>query len=508
MSLPRFGIAAVSRFWVGEHYFVDRQSSNLVDFAGKLKKECIGPSGRYLYDHKSGAGLKIVIVGGGVVGYSLGEQLIREKHTISLIEHESAVAEKIAEKLDLQVLASSGSSPRALEDAGIQDADMVIAVTPIDEINIVVCSIARQYGVPQRIARLRNQEFLSPDRSVSLLDLGVTNFIFPEKVVVDSILQFIETPGASDSVNFEDGQILLRGYDVTEKMPMAGKSLIELRQMLEPEIFIVAAIIRNGKGIIPAGDFIIEPGDKVFSLFPRTLIPKFMSLVSPSSHETKRVVLTGNNLSTLELATAIQEIVPTVILADPNRSDAEEMAVKLSKTEVVHGDCTEVDTLKEVDINRADFFIATSNEADYNMLSALLAKSEGAREVIAVSMDDRQDKLFQSIGIDHVVNPRLTAAKEIMQLISRGHIGAMARLGDAEIEAARLNVPANSQIAGMPLHRAWKKIRKGAIVGMIIRDEKVIIPNAETVFEPNDHVITIAYTRSLASIRKLFKSQD
>ncbi|MEZ5359384.1 MAG: Trk system potassium transporter TrkA [Candidatus Zixiibacteriota bacterium] len=452
--------------------------------------------------------MKIVIVGGGVVGYSLADQLIRDKHTISLIEHEAAIAEKIAEKLDLQVLASSGSSPQALEDAGIDGADMVIAVTPIDEINIVVCSIAKQFGVPQRIARLRNQEFISPDRRVSLLDLGVTDFIFPEKVVVDSILQYIETPGASDAVNFEDGQILLRGYDIREGMPMAGKSLIELRQLLEPEIFIVAAVIRNHKGIIPAGDFVIEPGDKVFSLFPRSMINKFLELVSTSAHETKRVVLTGNNLSTLALATAIQEIVPTVILADPDRNNAEEMAVKLSKTEVVHGDCTEADTLKEIDINRADFFIATSNEPDYNMLSALLAKSEGAREVIAVSMDDRQDKLFHSIGIDHVINPRLTAAKEIMQLISRGHIGVMAKLGDAEIEAARLNVPENSKIAGMPLHRAWKKIRQGAIVGMIIRDEKVIIPKAETIFEPNDHVITIAYTRSLSNIRKLFKSQD
>ncbi len=452
--------------------------------------------------------MKIVIVGGGVVGHSLARQLLHDKHTVSMIEQASSIAEKMAEKLDLQVLASSGSSPRALEDAGIEEADMVIAVTPVDEINIVVCSIARQFGVPQRIARLRNQEFLSPNRSVSLLDLGVTDFIFPEKVVVDSILQYIETPGATDSVNFEEGQILLRGYDIKAGMPMAGKSLIELRQMLEPEVFIVAAVIRDKKGIIPPGDFVIEEGDRVFSLFPRSIIPQFMELVYSSQYEAKRVVLTGNNLSTFELATAIQEIVPSVILADPDRENAEEMAAKLSKTDVVHGDCTEVDTLKEIDIKRTDFFIASSNEPDYNMLSALLAKSEGAREVIAVSMDDQQDKLFHSIGIDHVINPRITAAREIMQLISRGHIGAMVRLGDAEIEAIRLTVPENSKIAGMPLKQAWKKIRKGAIVGMIIRGETMIIPDGDTVFEPEDHVITIAYTRSLGNIRKLFKDQD
>ena len=452
--------------------------------------------------------MKIVIVGGGVVGHSLAEQLLDEKHSISLIEHDPEIAEKIAEKMDLQVLAASGSSPRALEEAGIESADMVIAVTPIDEINIVVCSIAKQYNVPLRIARLRNQEFLGPDRRVSLIDLGVTDFIFPEKVVVDSILQYIETPGASDSVNFENGNILMRGYVMKPGMPMIGKSLIDLRKLLEPDVFLVAAIIRQGKGLIPPGDFIIEEGDKVFSLFARETTERFMGMVFDTRSEVKRVVLTGNNLSTLELASAIQEKVSSAILVDPDRKHAEEMAAVLSKTDVIHGDCTETDTLKEVDIKKTDFFIASSSEADYNMLAALLAKSEGAREVIAVSMDARQDRLFHSIGIDHVINPRITTAREIMQLISRGYIGSMVRLGEAEIEAIRMTVPADSKIAGMPLKNAWKKIRKGALIGMIIRGEKMIIPGGETIIQPNDHVITIAYTNALPTLRKLFKGHD
>jgi trk system potassium uptake protein TrkA len=451
--------------------------------------------------------MRIVIVGGGVVGFSLAQQLLYEKHTISLIEPDPQVADDIASRLDLQVIAASGSSTTALEEAGLKGADMVIAVTPIDEINILVCSIARQYDVLQRIARLRSREFLSPESHVSLKDLGVTDFIFPEQVVVDAILQYVETPGASDAVNFETGSILMRAYRVQAGMPMAGKSLIELRSMMQPEMFLVAAVLRDGKGIIPHGEFVIQEGDKVYGLFPRPAIPSFMRLINESHDSVKRVVLTGNNLSTLELAAALQDRVNSVIYVDPDLAHAEMIAARLDKVEVIHGDCTEVATLSEIDIKKTDFFVASSDEADYNMLSALLAKSEGAREVVAVSTEYRHDKLFHSIGIDHVINPRITAAREIMQIISRGHIGSVVRLGDAEIEAVRLTVPENSDITGMPLKKVWNKLRRGAIIGMIIRGDRMIIPDGETIIEANDHVITVAYTRFVSSIRKLFKEK-
>jgi trk system potassium uptake protein TrkA len=451
--------------------------------------------------------MRIVIVGGGVVGYSLAQQLLYEKHTISLVEPDPKVAADIAAKMDLQVISASGSSPSALEDAGIQGADMVIAVTPVDEINVLVCSIARQYDVLQRIARLRSREFLSPDRLVNLKDLGVTNYIFPEHVVVDAILQYIETPGASDAVNFEDGNILMRGYRVRPDMPMAGKSLIELRQMMQPEMFLVAAVLRDDKGIIPEGEFVVKEGDKVFGLFPHQAISSFMELIGESRAIPRRVVLTGNNLSTTELAAAIQDRIPSVMYVDPDLEHAEKMAAKLDKVEVIHGDCTELDTLNELDMDKTDFFVASSKEADYNMLSALLAKSEGAREVIAVSTEYRHDKLFHSIGIDHVINPRVTAAREIMQIISLGHMSSVVRLGDAEIEAVRLTVPEKSEIAGMPLKKVWRKLRRGALIGIIIRGDRMIIPDGEAVIEPEDHVITIAYTKFLPSIRKLFKAK-
>lgn len=448
--------------------------------------------------------MRVVIVGGGVVGNSLAEQLLYEKHTISMIEPDPRVADDIAARMDLQVIEATGSSPSALEAAGIADADMLIAVTPVDEVNLLVCNIAKQYGVRQRIARLRSREFISADRKVSLEDIGVTAFIFPEKVIVDAIRQYIETPGASDAVNFENGSILLRGYQVRADMPIAGKSLIDIRAAMAPEMFLVAAVERDGKGMIPPGDFVVREGDEVFGLFPRSAIPAFMNLID-ESHAVKRVILTGNNISTLELAAAIEDDIPSVICVDPDLEHAESIAAQLKKTQVLHGDCTEVELLNELSIDKTDFFIAASNEADYNMLSALLAKSEGAHEVVAVSTEYRHDRLFHSIGIDHVINPRITAAREIMQIISRGHIGSVVKLGDADIEALRLIIPEGSEAIGVPLKDLWKKLRSGALIGILIRGDKMIIPDGETVMEAGDHVITIAYTKFLSRIRKMFK---
>jgi trk system potassium uptake protein TrkA len=448
--------------------------------------------------------VRVVIVGGGVVGNSLAQQLLYEKHTISLVEPDPKVADEIAARMDLQVVVATGSSPAALEAAGIADADMVIAVTPIDEVNLLVCNIAQQYGVRQRIARLRSREFISADRKVSLEDIGVTAFIFPEKVVVDAIRQYIETPGASDAVNFENGNILLRGYKVRAGMPIVGKSLVEIRAMIAPEMLLIAAVERGGKGMIPPGDFVVREGDEVFSLFPRRAIPSFMNLID-ESHSVKRVILTGNNISTVELAMAIEDHISSVICVDPDLKHAEETATQLKKAQVIHGDCTEVELLNELNVDKAEFFIASSNEADYNMLSALLAKTEGAGEVIAVSTEYRHDRLFHSIGIDHVINPRITAAREIMQIISRGHIGSVVQLGDAEIDALRLIVPEDSEVVGVPLKDLWKKLRKGALIGILIRGDAMIIPDGETVMQPGDHVITIAYTGFLPQIRRLFK---
>lgn len=441
-----------------------------------------------------------------MVGYSLAEQLVKEKHHLSMVEMDSRLCQRISERLDLQIVCGSGSSPAALMEAGLSAADMVLAVTPNDEVNLIVCAIAKQQKVGRRIARLRNREFVEGSNTIDLADIGVTSVIHPEKVLVDHILQFVETPHAIESANFEDGRILMRGYCVRDSMEIANKTPQQIREEIQPHTVLFPALVREGKGMIPGGDTTILPGDIVYSLFARDTLPRFLKMVGIESRQNKKIIITGDSFSTIELAQALDATEYHVVFVDPDEEHAEKAAALLDSIEVMHGDCTQDDLLREINVSAASFFIATSDEADYNLLSALLARTEGAHEVIVTTTDWEHDRLFQSIGVDHVLNPRITVAREILEIISRGHIGAVVRLSDVDIEAVRFTVEPQSNIAGLPIKKLADKLKKGSIVGVIVREDRMILPSGDTVIEAEDHVIMITRHKHLSTVAKLFQS--
>jgi trk system potassium uptake protein TrkA len=449
--------------------------------------------------------MRIIIVGGGVVGSSLAEHLLKDKHQLSLIETDPHLCQLISEKLDLQVLNGSGSSPALLKEAGLDGADMVLAVTPDDEVNMIVCAVAAQYDVRRRIARLRSKEFAESGKLVDLERIGVTSIIQPEEVLVDHILQFVQTPHAVETANFEEGKILLRGYRVAERMELAHKTPREIRQQIAPDIVLFAAIVRKGVGVIPDGETLIEPEDILYTLFPHESLNRFLDLVGVERKPSRKIVITGDSFSTLELARALDQTENHVTFVDPNLEHAKLAAGMFDRIEVLHGECTDNDLLRELNVDTASFFIAVSDEADYNMLSALLAKAEGAHEVIATTTESRHDKLFHSIGIDHVINPRLTTAREILEIISRGHIGAVVKLSDVDIEAVRFIVDPESSIAGTKVKEVGRKLKRGTIIGVLVRGDQMILPGGETVIEPNDHIIVITHHKNLPTMSKLFK---
>lgn len=448
--------------------------------------------------------MRIVIVGAGVVGYSLVEQLSYEQHDISLVEQDSSICKAISEKMDLLVVQGTGSSPEVLKQAGIDSAGMVIAVTPEDEVNIVVCGVAEQYGVKKRIARIRNQEYSDPNSGIDVARLGVTQVIQPERVVVDAILQFIESPMALDAANFQNSNILLRGYKVLPDMPMAGKSLKEISAMAAPSLLLVVTIVRKGRAIIPTGNLVIEPGDQVFALFPRESLDAFLTLVNRSRKSVKRVVISGNSLTSVYLASALEQTIDSVVFVAADYEEGKRVAETFHNVEVLHGDCMEVDTLQEVHVKKADFFVSAGKATENNIMSALLAKAEGAKEVIAISNEPRYNKLFNSIGIDHVIVPRLTTAREIMEVVRRGQIGAAIRIRDVDIEIIRIIAVESSRVVGRPLQNVWKRVKAESLVGGIIRNDTMIIPDGATVIEPGDDVIVITHTKNKNIIQKLF----
>jgi len=450
--------------------------------------------------------MRIVIVGGGVVGASLAESLLKEGHDLSLIELDEKLSSSVASRLDVQVITGSGSSPSVLKSAGIENADLMLAVTPNNEVNLVACNIAAQYNVTSRIARLRGSEFLdkSTNGGLDLQKLGVTSVIHPEKVLVDQIMQYVETPHAVESANFENGSILLRGFKINDKMPIANKSTQDIRKESAVQV-LFAAIVRRGRGLIPDGETVIEPGDVLYTLFPRTAAEKVFELLNIEKQENQKIIITGDSYSTVELGLALEKTDHNITLVDPNIDHAKEIAGYFKRIETLHGNATKDSLLRELNVDKAAFFIAVSDEADYNMLSSLLAKSVGAEEVIAMSSEWQHDKLFRSIGIDHVVNPRLTTARAILEIISRGQIGAVVELTDVDIEAARFIVDPSSKVAGKKVREVGVKMSKGSIIGVIVREGRMILPDGETIIHANDHIIIITRHENLDAAKRFFR---
>ena len=450
--------------------------------------------------------MRIVIVGGGVVGSALAENLSREDHHLSLIESDPGLSEELAEKLDIKVLAGSGSSPEVLRDAGIEQADLVLAVTPNDEVNLVVCALAAQFGVRRRVARLRSRDYTRPDALVDLEGLGVTDVIHPEQAMVDQILQYVETPHAVEAANFENGRVLLRGYHVRENMPLAGRTLKEIRAEIAPTILLIAAILRGGRGMIPDGSTRIEPGDVVYALFPREATDQFLRLVGIERKKSCKMIVTGDSYALWEMASALQDSPHRVTFVNPDRAQASRVAEAFGGIEVIHGDCTDTELLKELNVEAASFFVAVSNQADYNILSALLAKAEGANEVIVTATESRHDRLFRSIGIDHVVNPRLTAAREILETISRGQLGAAVELADVDIDAVRYVIDPRSPVAGKTVKSIAKKLKRGTIIGVLVREDSLLLPSGDTTIQAEDHVIVVTRKENLGALARLFRA--
>jgi len=452
--------------------------------------------------------MKIIIVGGGIVGSSLAEHLEKGHHDISLIEIDSRTCQNIGERLDILIICGSGSSPRLLEQAGIRNADMIIAVSPNDELNILVCAIAQQYGVATRIARIRSNEFRSEDATINIGKLGVTLIIDPESVVVDSITQFVETPGATDAVNFQNGNVLMRGYTVSEEMPIVNRTLKDIRQHNRDNPMLFIAAIRGGKATIPDGDYEIKAGDDIFGIFPRTSLDTYLGLFNRTRKDVDNIIISGDSRTAIILADTLSKFVPHVVLVDPDADHARHAADVLNNVEIIHGECTDSSILSEVYVRNAKFFIGVANETDYNIMSALLARAEGAREVIAVSSETQHDRLFTSIGIDHVIHPRLAIAREILEAINRAQIGRLVKIRDVDIEAIRITAAEQSPITGRPLQHVRSKIQKGSIIGTVLRGEDMIIPDGNTVIEPGDQMIIITYSRNVSRVKKLFKSRQ
>ncbi len=444
--------------------------------------------------------MKVIIVGAGEVGYNIARRLSEEDHDVIVIDRDPAMIRRLSETLDIQYILGQGSSPSVLNEAGLKDADILVAVTDSDEINIVACLFANiESKQTIKIARIRNREYL---QHIDVLESGVNiNLIInPESEVVKTVMTLLKVPGASDVVDFAEGRVRLLGMNVKSNPALAGRKLQDFRSELKSLPFLIAAIIRGEKMIIPRGNDMILPNDFIYIVVEEQSMGAVLEKLRIAHQPLKRIMVVGGGNLGAAIAERLDDGQYKAKIIERDSSRCQRLADSLNRVTVLNGDGTDKELLKEENIQDTDAVIAVTGDEETNILISLLAKELGAKKTVTRISKFSYIPLVTAIGIDTVVSPRLSAVSAILQHIRRGKVVSVAPLKGESAEAIEVVALETSQIVGKSLKDV--KFPRGALLGAIVRGDRVIIPSGESVVEPQDRLIIFSGREAIPAVEK------
>lgn len=450
--------------------------------------------------------MKILIVGAGQVGYFLCERLSFEGHEVTLIDRDADHLRRAQDRLNVLGLQGNGASAETLEQAGIKNCDIFIAVADLDEINILACLLAREYGVATRIARVKSIEYTGGGAVLSKEKLGIDLMINPEDAVAEELVKIACRSGAFDVAEFVEGQIQFLGYRIAEDSPLCELTLRELGEIRGIYRFVVTAISRGGRTIIPRGDDTIQAGDSIFIFAHQKDLPTIqymMQLKEEKKRRNRRVFILGGGRIGLHIAEELERLRFDVRLVERDEARCEKLSAKLKRTMIIHAEGTEIDTLIEEGIEEADVFIAVTGNDESNILCSLLARQHGARRVMALVNKPELLTLAGSLGIDACVSPRLAAAGAILKYVRRGEVISLATIEGSNAEVLEIEVKAGRQVIGKKLKILH--FPQGAIIGAIVRGQNYEIPTGDSTLEAGDRVVIFALPGALAKVERFFE---
>jgi len=447
--------------------------------------------------------MRIMIIGAGQVGRHLSRKFSAEGQDVVLIDRSETRLRRLERELNILAVHGSGASIRVLEDAGIDNTELFIAVTDSDEVNLVACLLSKKYNVKKRVARVRNEDFLSADAPLNEKALGIDMLISPDRAMTDAIMQLITVSEAFDTSEFADGQVVLLGYVINENNPCVGLSLLKLKQQKGSYRYVVAAIIRDENTIIPGGDDRIEVGDKVYIMVRRQDIPEVESMFNLSSKLPELVFIIGGGTIGFYVAKRLETLGINVRLVEEDADHCDFLTENLETTLVLNFDGLEADVLLEEGIEKADLIIAVTDSDASNILSSLLAKHHGAKKCI--TKINRHDfiPLLGKLGIDVALSPREVAADMILRYVRRGSIVSVTTILGSDAEVIELKVPDRPKFKDAKLKSLY--FPKGAVVGAIVRDRQVFIPSGETSLQPDDNLIIFFTKEAINHVEAFFE---
>ena len=452
--------------------------------------------------------MKIIILGAGQVGISTAEILAKEDNDITLIDNVASQVEGLQDRLDIRTIVGSASHPSVLEQAGGPDADLILAVTDQDEVNMAACQVAYTlFRTPKKIARIRSVEYLTHTEIFSDDSIPVDVIISPEQLITQHVLHLIEYPGALQVVDFAGGKIQLVGLKAYHGGPLVGRELRTIREDLPTVEARVAAIYRHDRPIIPEGDTIIEPNDEVFIVAAAPHIPIVMSEFCTVEAPGQNIMLVGAGKIGLQLARSLEQNNYQVKLVEHGAERARQVAEQLDATIVLRGDAADEDLMLQENIDAMDVFCSLTNDDEANILSAMLAKRLGAHRAMALINRSAYVDLIESSVLDVAISPSLITVGSLLTHVRRGDTIAVhsLRRGAAEaIETIAHGDATSSSVVGRRIEEIL--LPSGTRVGALLRNQEVIIPHHDTVIEAEDHVILFVIDKKhIRDVERLFQ---
>ena len=446
--------------------------------------------------------MRIVIVGAGKLGYSIAELLSQEEYDIVVIDKEEKQLGNIKENLDVLTIAANGSSPITMDNPDVQGADMLIAVTGSDEVNMVCCILAKKHGIVHTVARIRDMQFMSEAKEYLKANFDIDLMLNPEYITAMEINRILMVPAALNVEDFAEGRVRLFETKVRRKSPLAN---IPLKDLDIPKSILAAMIFRDHRMIVPHGDDCLMAHDNVYFVGETGAIENFSkNLVRSDARKVSRAVIIGAGRAGRFTARELDKQDVQVKIFDTNRERCRLIAAKLSGASMaINADGTNLELLQSEGVADADVMICLTGDDKLNLLLALMGRHMGVKKTIVKV--DRYDyiELMEKVGVDIVLSSRVLAASEVLAFVRRGGIVSVSLLEGAKAEAIEVVVQAGARVSGKKLMDA--ALPRECLVCGYVRGNETFVPNGHTVLEPGDRAIIIVKVKHSKNVLKYFQ---
>ncbi len=452
--------------------------------------------------------MKVIICGAGQVGWQIARHLAGEKNDVTVVDNNTDLVARATDTLDVQGIAGFASYPDVLERAGAADADMIIAATHSDEVNMVTCQVAHSvFAVPRKIARLRSQSYLTAIYSDLYRrdHMPIDVVISPEREVAEAALHRLSAPAAFDTQPFLDGQADLVGLLLDEDCPVVNTPLRQLSDLFSTLRALVVGVRREGRLFVPTSGDQLFVGDQIYVFCHDDDLTRTLEIFGKSNRKQERVLIVGGGNVGLAVASSLENRAERirVKVIEKDRAVAEKAADALERTIVLHGDGLDANLLSEAGVERADAILAVTDDDKTNILTAVRAKAAGCKMAICLINDPTLEPLMASLGIDAHINPRATTVSSILRHIRRGRVSEVYSIGDAEAEVIEAKVMSTSPITGKRISEI--DFPEGMIVGVVQKGDKIVRPTGSTRIDEGDVITIFSMAGDVEEVERLLQ---